>query len=165
MERIYLDSSVYVKLFKEENGSDTVKQIVSYVKTNRRFLICLSYWVVNETIAAIDQACNQHHEITKKERDIIIPTIFRRLLEYSKSHVNIISVNNNLVNGSVNYIHTYNLSADDALHIHIAHESKCKYFITADYHIKRHIGTKLGGLRILEITNDIEMSELLDRIS
>jgi hypothetical protein len=79
--------------------------------------------------------------------------------------VNVVSVNNSLVNGSVNYIYTYNLSADDALHIHIAHESKCTYFITADNHIKRQIGTKLGNLRILEITNDNEMSELLDKIS
>ena len=161
MERIYLDSSVYVKLFKKENASDTAKQILSYVKTNRRFLICLSYWVVNETIAAIDQAYNQHHELTKEERDIIIPTIFKRLLEYSKSHVNVLSVNNSLVNGSVNYIYTYNLSADDALHIHIAHKSKCRYFITDDKQIKRQIGSKLGGLRILDITNDNEMSEPL----
>jgi predicted nucleic acid-binding protein len=90
MERIYLDSSVYVKLFKEENGSATANQVVSYVEINRRFRICLSYWVVNETIAAIDQACNRRHEITRKQRDIIIPTIFRRLLEYSKSHVNVV---------------------------------------------------------------------------
>jgi predicted nucleic acid-binding protein len=114
MERIYLDSSVYVKLFCTEDGSDTAEQIILYVKTNRRYRIYLSYWVVNESVAAVDQMYNQRHKITKEQRDIIIATIFNSLIEYSKSDVIVVSVNHNLIRRSVNYIYTYNLSADDA---------------------------------------------------
>src|SRR6478672_1391466 len=100
MERIYLDSSVYVKLFKEEEGSDVAKKLISLAETSNKIKIFLSYWVINESIAAIDKTQNQKHIMGKKRKEIIIATILKKIIDYSESNIVVVPLNHRFVRDS-----------------------------------------------------------------
>jgi predicted nucleic acid-binding protein len=164
MHRIYLDSSAYVKIFKREMGSKLAKQLVSLAENNR-IRIFLSYWVINETIAAIDKTHIQRGEIKNTRKEIIIATILKKLIDYSESNIVVIPLNHRFARDSVSYIYKFNISADDALHVFVAVKNNCEYFICKDNRLKQNIDNKIGKLHVVDITSKKEMDRLFKQFS
>lgn len=73
--RIYFDTSVYVKQFKYEDGSDNVKTIIQIAQKNRLLRVLMSFWTINESVNAIDKNYYQKSLVSSEERDKIIATI------------------------------------------------------------------------------------------
>jgi predicted nucleic acid-binding protein len=74
--RIYFDTSVYVKQFKYEDGSDNVKTIIQIAEKNRLLRVFISFWTINESVNAIDKKnYYQKSLVSSEERDKIIATM------------------------------------------------------------------------------------------
>jgi predicted nucleic acid-binding protein len=86
--KIYLDTSVYVKRFKEEQGSDTIHRVFRIAQKNIRLKIFMSVWTINESIAAIDKKFYQKKLISNDERKKVIATILATSLEYLQTSPN-----------------------------------------------------------------------------
>lgn len=165
MNRIYLDTSAYVKVYKRECGSRRAKEIINLAKQNKNTKIFMSYWVINESIAVIDQAYNQKHKISEKESKILRATVLARIIDYSGSNIIFVPVRHKDVEDSIKYIYDHHISADDAFHVHVAHKFRCNYLITNDGHLRRQTDRKINNLRILNITNNREMDQLISQMS
>ena len=53
-KKIFFDSSVYVKVFAQELGAETVSQLFQ-LAFDKRIQILLSVWAINETLVAVDK--------------------------------------------------------------------------------------------------------------
>jgi predicted nucleic acid-binding protein len=87
--RIYFDTSVYVKHFKNEDGSDNVKRILQIAEKNRLLKVFMSLWTINESVNAIDKNYFQKRLVSSEERNKIIATINtskKYLQTYPKSY-------------------------------------------------------------------------------
>jgi predicted nucleic acid-binding protein len=164
MIRVYLYSSAYVKAFKREKGSSLVKSLLAIAEKTNGVKLFLSYWVINESVAAIDRTQNQRGEITKERKEVIIATILKKIIDYSESNIVVVPLNHKFVRDSVNYIYKYNISADDALHIYVAYKNRCKYFVCEDNYLKQQTDNKIQNLRVLDITNKKEIIQLLGHV-
>lgn len=165
MHQIYLDSSAYVKIFKRERGSKLAKQLILLAESNDRIRIFLSYWVINETIAAIDKTQNRRGKIRDTRKEIIIATILKKLIDYSESNIVVVPLNHRFARDSVNYIYKFNISADDALHVFVANKNHCKYFVCKDNYLKQQVDNRISGLHVVDVTDKKEMEKLLRLIS
>jgi predicted nucleic acid-binding protein len=169
MIRVYLDSSAYVKAFQREKGSSLVKRLFETAEKTNSVKIFLSYWVINESVSVIDRTQRQRtrpqrKRMTNKRKETIIATILKKIIDYSESNIAVVPLNHKFVRDSVNYIHKYNISADDALHIYVAYRSRCKYFVCKDDYLKQQTDNKIDNLRVLDITNKKEIDHLLGHI-
>lgn len=165
MKLIYFDTSVYVKVFKREKGTKFARQLISLAENTNQVKIFLSYWVINQSIGIIDRTQNQRHKMSKERKDTIIATILKKIIDYSESNIVVVPLNHKFVRDSVNYIYKYKISADDALYVCVAHKHNCKYFICKDDYLKKQIDNKINGLRVLDITNKMEMTWLLNQVT
>jgi predicted nucleic acid-binding protein len=164
-KRIYFDASAYVKAFTNEDGSDHAKRILELAQdsANESFQILLSVWTINETIAAIDQKGNQHHEITQEQATNIIATILEKTKTYYErtSNIGFVLLNVDSIRDSSVFIHTLHVSSDDALHLYQAWSNDCEYFVCKDKELKRKVGNNIPDLKIVDITNSVEINDLL----
>jgi predicted nucleic acid-binding protein len=131
---VYFDSTVFVKIFKLEQGSDFAKLIIELSRRTEDFYqISMSDWTINEAISAIDQSVKTR-EMSKEQSDSAIGLLLNKLIEYTQPpyHIEFIEVSKNLVESSRRLINEYKISADDALHFYTAYSNNCEFFITAD---------------------------------
>lgn len=174
MIRLYFDSSVYTKIFKIEDGSESTRDIISLSKTSD-FHIFMSTWVINETISAIDSAVKKGH-LTLQKSLIAIGLLIRRTIEYSRRPFNIefVPVEDDLINASRTLIYHHHLSADDALHVYTAYMKDCEYFVTDDDHIKSRVHKRIAldsvdnkgtEMHVIDITNEKDVDFILGMVS
>jgi predicted nucleic acid-binding protein len=151
--RVYSDSSVYVKYFKDERGSENVKRIIQIARKNKLLKIFMSLWTINETVTAIDKY--QKNIVSREVRDKIIATILDTSVKYLQTYPNIVfvPVTSSIVKDSISLIHSFHISADDALHVQTAIKQRCKYFILSDGQLKRQAANNIQGMTITDITN------------
>lgn len=165
--RIYFDTSVYVKHFKEEDGSENVNRIIRIAEKNTQLKIFMSFWTINESITAIDKDYYKKKWISSVERDKIIATILDSSAKYVQNYTNFVFVRltSSIVGDSISLIHSLHISADDALHVHTAKKHNCKYFILWDKHLKEQLANKgIQGMTMLVITNSSDMKILFSEI-
>jgi predicted nucleic acid-binding protein len=165
MNRIYLDTSAYVKVYKRERGSRHAKEIIDLAKQDKKIRIYMSFWVINESISVVDQAYKKKHQISEKQYETLKATILARIIEYSGSNIIFVPLRHKDVEDSIKYIYDYAISADDALHVHVAHKFRCNYLLTNDGHLRQQTDRKINNLRVLNITNNREMDQLISRMS
>src|ERR687887_481674 len=112
MKRVFFDSSAYTKNFTNEEGSSKAKEIISLAETTDKIKLFISSWVINETIAAIDQKCYQRSEITESECYTTIATILKHVMECTsgKSNISIIIIDSYIVDESVDLIRSLHIS-------------------------------------------------------
>jgi predicted nucleic acid-binding protein len=75
VKKIYFDSSVYVKAFSKEPGTDVVNQLLQ-LAYDGRLEILLSVWAINETFAAVDRKIRRK-EIASEQEKMIFATFFQ----------------------------------------------------------------------------------------
>ena len=116
--RIYLDTSVYVKHFKNEEGSDKLRRIIQIAQKNTLLKVFMSLWTINESINAIDKNYFQ----TSAEREKIIATILDTNRIYLQTYPNILFVplTSSIIRDSIQLIISSHISAGDALHVQTA---------------------------------------------
>jgi predicted nucleic acid-binding protein len=163
--RIYFDTSVYVKHFKDEVGSDSVERIIQIAKKNKQLKIFMSFWTINESVTAIDTNYYQKNLVSSEKRDKIIATILDASIKYLQTYPNIVFVpiTSNIVRDSISLIRSLHISADDALHVYTAMKSRCKYFIFQDHHLNR-VSNNIQSMIMLDITNSSRVKILFDDI-
>lgn len=88
--RIYFDTSVYVKHFKEEDGSENVNRIIRIAEKNTQLKIFMSFWTINGSITAIDKDYYKNKWISSVERDKIIATILDSSAKYVQNYKNFV---------------------------------------------------------------------------
>lgn len=116
VKKFYLDSSAYVKGFRNERYSEIVHDILEKCEQGK-LIVVISEWALNECIAGLDKACYLKRMISKQEMDDII----RNMLIYSHDYeekmcIEIVQPEPEMIHKSVAFIRWYHLSADDALH-------------------------------------------------
>lgn len=164
--RIYFDTSVYVKSFKDEDGSNSVNRIIQIAKKNKQLKILMSWWTLNESITAIDSNYKQRKLLSSEERNKIIATILYSSIKYLQNYQNIlfVPITSNIVRNSISLIHSLHISADDALHVYTAKKHRCKYFIFQDAHLKRQVTNKMDGMTMVDITDLRSVNRLFEVI-
>jgi predicted nucleic acid-binding protein len=155
--RIYVDTSAYVKTYLKEPGSDNVEAIFNLARQSTKIRIYMSYWVINEAIAVIYRRYNHKPQT---ERDVLISTILN-LVADAKSNIIVVSINQNSIKETIGYISKYHLRAGDALHLCIANKFRCNYFITADHDF---MSLGLSNLQVLDIQSHKDIDHLLNSL-
>jgi predicted nucleic acid-binding protein len=92
--KIYLDTSAYVKAYFDEPGSDNVDAILNLTIQSTKTKIYMSYWVINEAIAVIDQ--RRYTYKSETERDVLISTLLKVVAD-AKPNIIVVSVNQNYI--------------------------------------------------------------------
>ena len=94
----------------------------------------ISYWIINETSAAIDRT-HRRGEISDENYPIIRATLLKNLILYGDqgSNVGIVPLHNSILRNSIDVINQIHVSADDALHLYTAFAVNCNYFLCDDY--------------------------------
>jgi predicted nucleic acid-binding protein len=141
MRRIYLD----VKVYKTEPGPDYARALANLAEKNI-IAIYMSYWVINESLEALDRAYNNKH-LSEKQWQIALSTLLNRIRLYSGSNIHIFEIAQFAVEQSINYIRKYKISADDALHVCTACIFKCDFFVAADKKMIRKIKNQIRDLQ------------------
>ena len=54
MKKIYLDTSAFFKIFVEEQASEIVERLIGLAR-DKKISIVLSDWVINESLALVDE--------------------------------------------------------------------------------------------------------------
>jgi predicted nucleic acid-binding protein len=162
MKKVFFDSSAYTKNFTDEEGSNKAKEIIRLAENTYKIKIFLSSWVINESIAAVDQKCYQRREIDSSECETTIATILKHVMKCTsgKSNIAIIMIDSYIVDESIDLIRSLHISADDSLQVQAAYNQKCDYFICQDNGLKLKVDNK-NNLRVLDIANETEMNNFL----
>jgi predicted nucleic acid-binding protein len=165
--RIYLDTSVYLKYFKEEEGSDTVNRVIRIAKKSVSVRIFMSFWTINECVTAIDKNFYQKKLVTNEQRDKILATILATSMKFMQTYPNIqfVPVTSKIIKDSTSLIHSLHISADDALHVYTAMKQRCKYFIFQDRHLRDRVTNNIRGMTMVDVTNANTIKNLFDDIS
>jgi predicted nucleic acid-binding protein len=164
--RIYFDASVYVKHFKDEDGSESVNRIIRIAQKNKQLKIFMSFWTINESITAIDKYFRKK-VVTSENRDKIIATILASSVKYLQNYPNFVFVplTSSIVRDSISLIRSLHISADDALHVCTATKRRCKYFIFQDRPLKHQVANRdTQGMTMIDITNLSDMKILFEQI-
>ena len=68
-----------------------------------------------------------------------------------------------MVGDSVFLIHSFHISADDALHVHTASKRRCKYFVLQDHGLKDLlVNMDIQGMTVIDISNLSDTKRLFD---
>lgn len=129
--QIYLDSSAYLKGFRNEEKSEIVHDIMELCE-REKLKIVISTWTLAECMSVIDKACN-NNKISADEMDDMI----KRMLAFSynngrKGCLVLVRPDWNMMERSFAYIRWYHLSADDSLHAMCANVPPADILVLAD---------------------------------
>ena len=161
MKRIYFDTSAYVKHFSPETSSESVDKLLELCEEGR-VLIVMSYWAINEAIAALDRKFRRR-ETTLQERDQAIATILAETSRLAaEGKLVIIPVTQENVSNSLRYVVERHLSAGDALHLFSAILGLCSIFVATDQFLLK--AAKEEGLEAYNMENKDEAEKLIVRL-
>jgi len=134
VKKFYLDSSAYVKGFRNERYSEIVHDILEKSEQGK-LIVVISEWTLNECIAGLDKACHLKHIIPKEEMDDIIRDMLIYTHDYEgKGCIEIVQPEPGMIHKSVAFIRWYHLSADDALHTVCAESREVNALVLEDMH-------------------------------
>ncbi|MCK4398938.1 MAG: type II toxin-antitoxin system VapC family toxin [Methanophagales archaeon] len=149
--RIYLDTSVFVKRYCEEEGSDVVNDV--FESGNE---ILSSYWTLAEAIAAIDRKVAKR-QISEEERDFAISVLFSDVF----NRVTFVKISNEFIEAIIEMILAHHISTDDALQLFSCIISFSPIFLASDRALIR--AAKEEGLKAFDVENS-EDNERLRRL-
>ncbi len=162
MKDVYIDTSAFFKIFIEEEANDVVERIILLAK-EKKIRIILSDWVINESIALIDE--NRRREKIKK---IETQTILSEIVDMIQAHVEygnftFYSISEKVVVNSRFIIQDFHIPASDALHVFIAISAGCDCIISADKELVTQVKENSSLLAFnVRVQDDVKrMFELL----
>lgn len=157
MRRVYLDTSVYLKAFSDEKGTETVSKLFKACKSGRLYLVA-SQWTLSESMAVIDRKYRRG-EMDLEERKTVIATLLNETIKLAESgNFILVPVNSQLVQASWRIILERHVSADDALHLISGIVTLCEIFISADDYLLRRAEEE--GFECYDIENDTDCKKL-----
>lgn len=132
MLRIYLDTSAFIKGFRNEERSELIHRILEKC-ANGKLAAVISLWTLSESLSALDKAYSKKGSISLPEANSAIS----RMLGYShnlhkEGHLDIIVPDGDIITRSWVFISQRHLSADDALHAMCAMIGKSHIVLLAD---------------------------------
>ena len=165
MKSIYFDTSAYVKLFKQETGTEEAS-LLFRLAYNGQIQILMSYWTITETSAVIDK-WHRLKEISDENYPIIRATIWNNLKSYAQkgSNVGIVPVTNYILRYSIDLINKYQISADDALHLSTGLATDCDSFICADRKLLSKTGSRVLVMQICDVSDSTAMKLFLNDLN
>ena len=131
MKTVYIDTSAFFKVFVEEEASEVTERIVTLAK-EEKINIVLSNWVINESIALVDENRRKGRIDKIKTQEILSEIVDMIEGQIQYSHFTFFAVNEEIVDYSRMTIMDFHIPASDALHVYIALKTKCDYIISAD---------------------------------
>lgn len=165
MKKLYFDKSAFVKIFveKEQESSIEVERLVTLVR-DKKIIMVLSDWVINESIAIID-ANNKKGIIDAVETQQILSEMTDMIegkIRYE--NVELYPVPERVLIMSRVVIQDYHIGASDALHVFISAAANCDYFISGDRKLIRQLTTgkqKLSAFNIRIKADREKLSKML----
>lgn len=141
--RLYLDSSILVKLFKMENDSDKAVEVVALLDKEKSWRGYTSSWSRLEIARALKK--------DGKPKELIL----LNLRELKRHRISFVKVSDNLLKEAEDLIATHNLYASDALHVvafkTLETPAKLDGFLCDDAHFQR-LQTLLRTISLSQIT-------------
>jgi len=165
VKKVYLDTSAFIKIFVEEDRqtSDIVERIIDLAR-NKKIIIILSDWVINESFAVIDKN-KQNGKITKSETQQILSELVSMLkAEIQYETFTIYSITEKIVVASRYIIQDYHIAASDALHVFISASAECDCFVSADKKLERRLTTGIHKLVACDIGIKKDVKIMFERI-
>ena len=139
---IYIDTSAFVKRYHTEEGSEVVNWVFEEGKKGNK-KICISYWVISETVNALDKHFSRG-DFTKDELMKVMGSLFYDIFTgIKKGYLTVTEIAPEILTASWDYIIEEHLSAGDALHLVTALYNGCTEFMAADKKLLR-IAEKKG---------------------
>jgi predicted nucleic acid-binding protein len=130
--RVYLDTSVFVNLFHDDEKNWELVERISELAKNKKVEIAVSDWVINESIWTVEKKV-QKGRIDPGEAFKIINLIADFVAEgVEDGWIIWLGFPSDAVANSRVIIEEMRCSAADALHLYLAHTSSCDYFLSAD---------------------------------
>ena len=127
--RLYIDSSVLVKLFKMEVGSDKAIEVVATLDKEKSWVGFTSSWSTLEIARALKK--------DGKPKELIL----LNLRELKRHKISFVEVSDNLLKDAEDIIATHDLYASDALHVAtfktLETQGKVDDFLCDDAHFQR----------------------------
>lgn len=162
--RIYLDTSTFIKGFRNEERSELVHNILEKC-ANGHLTVVISLWTLAESLSALDKAYNKKGLISLPEANSTIS----RMLGYSynlnkEGHLDIIVPDGDIITRSWAFISQRHLSADDALHAMCAMIGKSDIMLLADSYFASMLKKEREVLAAEDISEhySFEVLNLLD---
>ena len=133
---IYIDTSAFVKRYHTEKGSEVVNKVFDEGKKGNK-KICISYWVISETVNALDKHFSRG-ELTKNDLMKVMGSLFYDIFTgINKGYLTVTEISPEILTASWDYIIEEHLSAGDALHLVTALYNGCTEFMAADRKLLR----------------------------
>ncbi len=161
MKKVYFDTSAFVKIFveKEEESSIEVERLVTLVR-DKKIMMVISDWVINESIAVID-ANNQKGIISTVETQQILSEMTDMLEgKVRYENVDVYPVTEKVIIASRIVIQDYHIAASDALHVFISGAASCDYFVSGDKNLVRQLTTRKYRLDAFNIRVKVDREKL-----
>lgn len=169
MKSIYLETAAFFKIFVEEEGTANSDRLIELAKAGK-IRIIISDWVINESIEFL-QKNRKANKITPTETQTILAEIVAMIegrVEYS--HFTFFAITEEVIINSRFILQEIDVSASDALHVYIAHNSGCQYFVAGRDPIAECVFDASvrhdGGLnfQVFDVRNVTDMNKLLEEL-
>jgi predicted nucleic acid-binding protein len=113
--QIYLDSSAFLKGFRNESKSELVHDIMELCERGK-LKIVISTWTLAECMSVIDKACRGGKISVTEMNNIINDMLSFSFNNERKKRLQVVRPDWSMIEKSFAYIRWYHLSADDSLH-------------------------------------------------
>jgi predicted nucleic acid-binding protein len=157
VKKIYLDTSAFFKIFVEEQASEIVERLIGLAR-DKKISIVLSDWVINESLALVDENLRKNR-ISPTEAQCILSELIDMIegrIQYE--NFTVYPITDKAVIGSRFVIQDYHIPASDALHVFIAGAAECDCLVSADGGLVTQLTT--GSLKLIafnvRVAKDVE---------
>ena len=100
---IYIDTSAFVKRYHTEEGSEVVNRVFEEGKKGNK-KICISYWVISETVNALDKHFSRG-DFTKDELMKVMGSLFYDIFTgIKKGYLTVTEITPEILTASWDYI-------------------------------------------------------------
>ncbi len=164
MKKIYRDTSAFFKIFVEEQASETVERLIGLAR-DKKISIVLSDWVINESLALVDENLRKNRISPMEVQSILSELIdmiqgriqYENFIVYPIQYKAIIHTYKAII-GSRFVIQDYRIPASDTLHVFIAGAAECDCLVSADGGLVTQLTT--GSLKLIafniRVAKDVE---------
>jgi predicted nucleic acid-binding protein len=157
VKKIYLDTSAFFKIFVEEQASETVERLVGLAR-DKKISIVLSDWVINESLALVDENLRKNRISPIEAQSILSELIDMIQGRIQYENFIVYPITDKAIIGSRFVIQDYRIPASDALHVFIAGAAECDCLVSADGGLVTQLTT--GPLKLIafniRVAKDVE---------
>ena len=164
MKKVYIDTSAFFKTFVEEELSDVVEPLILLAR-EKKIEIIVSDWLINETIALVDEK-RRKGKITEAQVQGILSEIISMMgNEVQYENFILYPITNKILIASRLAIQEYRINASDAIHVFISAAAGCDYFISADKKLITQLVTGVSKITAYNIRIEKDVKNLFNLLN